>query len=205
MRIKRINPTAWYDIPGYDGKYQINFYGKIRRVLKNGRYKELHPYIKITNGSQAVKLNSKEKVVMSLMRKTFIGDLPDGYNTYHRDGCRSNNELSNIGVIEKRELSKLISRCNNREVGVVKLDSNGNIVNFYRSAREAGRQNYMSYQTILDRINGKTKGLYAGDGYVYVKDKDSAIQKAIRRIEMDNAEKCGGVVITKAPEGTFDF
>jgi hypothetical protein len=45
MRIKQINPRGWYDIPGYDGKYQINYFGNVRRALKRG-YKALHPYIK---------------------------------------------------------------------------------------------------------------------------------------------------------------
>lgn len=36
-------------IPGYDGKYQINYFGNVRRALKRG-YKVLHPYIKTTNG-----------------------------------------------------------------------------------------------------------------------------------------------------------
>ena len=55
MRIKQINPRGWYDIPGYDGKYQINYFGNIRRALKRG-YKALHPYIKTANGRRVVKL-----------------------------------------------------------------------------------------------------------------------------------------------------
>lgn len=50
MRIDQIKIDEWYDIPGYGGKYQINYYGNIRRALKNGRYKEIHPFIKKSNG-----------------------------------------------------------------------------------------------------------------------------------------------------------
>ena len=67
MRIKQINPRGWYDIPGYDGKYQINYFGNVRRALKRG-YKVLHPYIKTTNGRRVVKLNCKEQVVMKIYR-----------------------------------------------------------------------------------------------------------------------------------------
>ena len=56
MRIKQINPRGWYDIPGYDGKYQINYFGNVRRALKRG-YKVLNPYIKTTNGRRVEKLN----------------------------------------------------------------------------------------------------------------------------------------------------
>ena len=31
MRIDQIKIDEWYDIPGYGGKYQINYYGNIRR------------------------------------------------------------------------------------------------------------------------------------------------------------------------------
>lgn len=85
MRIKQINPRGWYDIPGYDGKYQINYFGNVRRALKRG-YKALHPYIKTTNGRRVVKLNCKEQVVMKLMQITFIGELPPKMVTYHKNG-----------------------------------------------------------------------------------------------------------------------
>ncbi len=204
MRINQISIEAWYDIPGYDGKYQINYYGNIRRALKNGRYKELHPYIKKSNGRRVIKLNCKEQVVMKLMQRTFLGELRDGYIAYHKNGCITDDELCNIGTTTREKLGKLTGRKNDCECAVVKIDSSGEIVDFYRSAREAGRENYMSYQSILDRINGKVKSLYAPDGYVYVKEKNYDIQKAIRRIEVDRKEECG-VDFVQAPNVVFDF
>lgn len=58
MRIKQISLNEWYDIPGYGGKYQINYFGNIRRALKRG-YKDLHlckgyDGILIFHGSQSV-------------------------------------------------------------------------------------------------------------------------------------------------------
>lgn len=204
MRIKQISTVAWYDIPGYDGKYQINFYGNVRRSLKNGRYKQLNPYIKSSNGNRVVKLNCKEKVVMSLMRITFIGELPEGKVTYHKNGIKADDCLANIGISTKSEIGKMIGSRHMCEQAVVKISSDGEIVDFYRSIREAGRKNYMSYQTIAGRASGKVKSLYAPDGYVYVFESDSAINKAIRRIEEDNNKKCG-VTFVKAPEIVFDF
>ena len=46
MRIKNVDPKGWYDIPGYDGLYQINYWGNVRKRLKYGCYKQLHPYVK---------------------------------------------------------------------------------------------------------------------------------------------------------------
>ena len=87
MRIDQIKIDEWYDIPGYGGKYQINYYGNIRRALKNGRYKEIHPFIKKSNGRRCVKLNCKEHVVMKLMQRTFYGELKDGCVAYHKNMC----------------------------------------------------------------------------------------------------------------------
>lgn len=204
MRIGNIKADTWYDIPGYEGKYQINYFGKIRRALKNGRYKELHPYLKKSNGRRVVKLNCKEMVVMKLMQFTFMGKLKEGYVTYHKNGILTDDVLSNIGVIRREELGRLTGTRNDCQIPVVKIDSSGEIVEFYKSVREAGRKNHMSYQTILDRINGKVKSLYAPDGYVYVKDKDSAVQKAIRKIELEN-QKEFGVAFVRAPEVVFEF
>ena len=49
MRIKNVNPKGWYDIPGYDGIYQINYWADIRKKLGNGKYKYLKPYVKKNN------------------------------------------------------------------------------------------------------------------------------------------------------------
>lgn len=107
MRIKNVNPKGWYDIPGYDGIYQINYWADIRKKLGNGKYKYLKPYVKKNNqGKRLIKLKRKEVVVMSLMRITFIGDLPKGYVTYHKNGIKTDDILGNIGVITKKELSK---------------------------------------------------------------------------------------------------
>lgn len=204
MRIDQIKIDEWYDIPGYGGKYQINYYGNIRRALKNGRYKEIHPFIKKSNGRRCVKLNCKEHVVMKLMQRTFYVELKDGCVAYHKNMCITDDILSNIGISTREQLGKITGRKNNCERSVVKIDSCGQIVDFYRSVREAGRKNHMAYQTILDRINGKVKSLYAPDGYVYVKEKESEIQKAIRKIELENRKE-SGVSFVSAPDVVFDF
>lgn len=204
MRISKINLEIYYDIPGYDGKYQINYFGNLRRTLKNGRFKELHPYIKSSNGRRVVKLNCKERVVMGLMKDTFIGELPEGYVLYHKNGILSDDILSNIGIITKADLGKLAGLRNKCHIQVVKINQNGEIVDCYKSVREAGRRNFMAYQTILDRLNGNVKSLYAPDGYVYVRDSDREIQRAVREIELDRTKKCGAC-FAEAPDVIFDF
>lgn len=37
--------NIWKDIKGHEGKYQVSYEGKIRRIYKSGKTRELTPYI----------------------------------------------------------------------------------------------------------------------------------------------------------------
>ena len=50
---------------------------------------------------------------------------------------------------------------------MLKIDRAGEVVDVYRSAREAAKANYMSYQAVLSRCKGKVKKEYALDGCTY--------------------------------------
>ena len=61
MRIKNVNPKGWYDIPGYDGIYQINYWADVRKKLKDGKYKCIKSYVKKSNqGKRLIKLKRKK-------------------------------------------------------------------------------------------------------------------------------------------------
>ena len=102
----------WKDIPGYDGKYQADTEGNIRRVYPSGKTRLLRPYHKHMSGSQRmiVKLTrdgkSREEIVMQLIAKTFLGVPPPGHVAYHKNGCQYENHIQNISYISKRELGK---------------------------------------------------------------------------------------------------
>jgi hypothetical protein len=55
-------------------------------------------------------------------------------------------------------------------MAVLKVNQEGEVIACYRSAREAARRNYVSYQTVLDRCHNKTKNPFWLDGYSYVFD-----------------------------------
>lgn len=52
-------------------------------------------------------------------------------------------------------------------IPVVKVDGERNIIKRYRSASDAARENYMSYQTVLDRCRKKVKNEYDINGHTY--------------------------------------
>ena len=183
---------VWKDIPGYDGRYQADKEGNIRRVFPSGKTRMMSQYHKRMTGSQrlVVKLTkdgkSKEETVLNVIARTFLGPIPEGHVPYHKNGCQTENHLNNIAYITRRELGKLTGSASGRR-SVVKIDPNGEIVDVYSSAREAARQNYLSRQAVTDRCNGLRKSAFAPDGYAYAwEDSAVSIRNAIRKIEQVN-------------------
>ena len=196
---------TWTNIPGYSGKYQADIEGNIRRVYKSGKTRLMTPYRKKMSGSQrlVVKLTrdgkSKEEILLQIMARTFLGNPPPGCVPYHKNGCQSDNYIQNIAYISRKDLGKLTGR-NSRRQTVAKIDSSGQIVEVYSSARECGRKNFMSYQTVIDRCNGKCKSAFAPDGYAYAwEDKEVSMRNAISKIEQSNG------YMPKARCVEFDF
>ncbi|MBQ9766988.1 MAG: hypothetical protein IJW37_02665 [Lachnospiraceae bacterium] len=167
---------SWRNIPGYNGKYQADREGNIRRVFPSGHTRAMTAYHKKMHGSQrlVVKLTlngkPKEETVLQVVARTFLGPCPEGFVPYHRNGCQRDNYVNNIAYISRVELGRMTG-ARSRRKPVAKKDGSGEIIEVYSSAREAARKNYMSYQTIMDRCNGKCKSAFAPDGYVYAWDE----------------------------------
>ncbi|MEG0154538.1 MAG: NUMOD4 domain-containing protein [Lachnospiraceae bacterium] len=182
---------TWKDIPGYNGKYQADTEGNVRRVYLSGKYRLMTPYRRKMSGSQrlVVKLTKdkkqKEEIVIQIVAKTFLGEVPNGYVPYHKNGVQSDNYVNNIGYISRQELGRLTG-AQSRRKGVAKIDGTGEVVEFYTSAREAGRKNYMNNQTITDRCNGRCKSAFAPDGFAYAwEDSEASMRRTIRAIELE--------------------
>ena len=62
---------------------------------------------------------------------------------------------------------------------VLKFSATGELLECYSSARQAAKQNYFSYQAIIDRCNGKCKRhVLAPDGNYYAWDNTVGVRKA---------------------------
>lgn len=185
----------WKDIQGFNGRYQVSYSGEIRRVYKSGKTKVLAQFKKagkaktIYRDRLLVHLtddSGKDFTIMvhQIVAKHFLGKPKAGQVPYHKNGCVMDNWASNLEYIDKKKLGQLTGASSRRQT-VIKIDRDGETVDCYSSAREAGRNNFMSYQTIMDRCNGKCKKAFAPDGYEYAwEDKEVSIRKAIRRIEL---------------------
>lgn len=188
---------TWRDIPGYEGIYQADREGNIRRVYQNGKIRIMKPYHKKMSGSQrmVVKLTangkSREEIVIRVIAKTFLGPPPDGCIPVHRNGCQSDNYVNNIKYISRQQAGKIYGPRSRRKA-VAKIDVHGEVVEVYPSARAAARANYMSYMPVIDRCNGKCKSLFAPDGYAYAwEDSGKSIERTIKNIKQQRKGDAG--------------
>lgn len=139
--------------------------------LKRGKY-----VVKLTRDGK-----SQEKPLLGLLARTFLGSPPPDHVPYHKDGIKSNNYIHNIAYISRRELGKR-SGAKAKRMPVAKLNRFGNIIEVYKSAREAARQNYCSYQTIIDRCNGKVKKPFGNIDFAW-EDENSSMRQAQKRLK----------------------
>jgi hypothetical protein len=170
---------SYIPVPGYP-LYEIDHTGSIRRIFKTKKV-IMTPHIK--DGHYVIRLTykfrqRKEERVHKLMQLAFLPPAPPGHILYHKNGDKLDNYVNNLGYITRSELGKMTG-AKSRRVTVAKVDQNGNIVETYPSARAAARANFMSYQTVMDRCNGKVKRKFALDGYNYVWDSDTFYDKEL--------------------------
>lgn len=199
----------WKDIPGFGGKYQVSTEGNFRRILRSGKIRNIRAFRKKTskNGKLVVKLTrdgekGREEVAAQMVAITFLGPIPENAVVYHKNQLQTDINVNNLAYITKKELGKMTGASSNRKA-VVKLDASGQIVDVYSSAREAGRKNFLSRQTVTDRCNGKVKKGPAPDGYEYAwEDSAVSMRKAVRRMELSGAYVRP---MSQAPDVEFDF
>lgn len=113
----------------------------------------------------------KKKYVHVLVAETFIGECPTGYQVDHVDGNKSNNCLSNLEYVSKRENDRRTYSNGGRkppgEKAVLLVKRDGTFSR-YKSSSEGARQMNVSVATVS--TNCKT-GRRNKDGDVWTHDK----------------------------------
>lgn len=94
----------WKDIPGYEGKYQVSDWGRVRDTNYRGT-NSIKLRILCTNngGYKYVRIQKEGRIVFyfvhRLVYETFVGEIPPGYQINHIDENESNNVLWNLNII----------------------------------------------------------------------------------------------------------
>lgn len=159
------------DIPGYEGKYFVREDGTVWRRCKT-KDRQLLGHRK--RRSREIKLRGNDGIcravsMSAIMRLTWFRGMREDWALMHINGLEADWSIHNLKPMPREELGKMRNR-NLSAKSVIKRDPKTmKILAFYKSAREAGRKNYMSYQAVLDACNKKNKkrtGI-GTDGYLY--------------------------------------
>lgn len=151
---EKLKDEIWKEV-NFNKSYFVSNYGRVKVKYKNGKEKLLSLYKK--HGKKLiVKINSKEYYIHQLVANAFL-EYEVGKCAFHKDGNIYNNHANNIGFKTKEELGKLTGGKSGN-IPVLKVDIETNeILDEYDSIREAGRENYISYESIRCCIRGKQK------------------------------------------------
>lgn len=137
-----MNEEIWKDILGYEGKYQVSNLGRVKSLNyhRTGKEKLFTPY-KNRCGYLLVNFRKNGKKtgysVHTLVYSTFNGPIPDGMQVNHINEVKTDNRLENLNLMTPQENCNWGTR--NERIGkmVAQFDKEGNLVDIFKTAREA--------------------------------------------------------------------
>jgi len=170
----------WKDIPGYEGKYQVSSYGRVKSLNYNNTGKERIMSGEKIRGYYSFNLSKNGKVkrfrLNRLVWEAFNGPIPEGMQINHIDEDPTNNNLENLNLMTPKENSNWGTRTkrlsdtqqNRKDLSkpVSQYTLDGNKIKEYPSAREAARQTGLSRSNICNCCRG-VKYVKSVGGYVW--------------------------------------
>lgn len=165
---EKYHNETWKPIIGSDGKFLVSNYGRFKRVGKTKSW-FLLPFMKKRTGYLEVKVmyNRVYKAyrVSKMVAIHFIGFPKQGESLRFKNGIKTDTFAGNLEYITKEKLGKLTGGMS-KSKPVVQLDmGTKEFIEEFRSAREAGRKCYLSYQSVLDNCNHKSR---TSGGYIFM-------------------------------------
>ncbi|WP_144608538.1 NUMOD4 domain-containing protein [Bacillus cereus] len=165
---EKYHNETWKTIKGSDDMFLISNYGRFKRIGKKKTW-FLLPILKKKTGYLEIKVKYKgvykNYIIAQLVAAHFIGVPKQGESVRYKNGIKTDTFVSNLEYISKEKLGKLTG-FRSRSKPVVQLDmKTKEIIGEFRSAREAGRKSYLSYQAVLDNCNHKSR---TSGGYIFM-------------------------------------
>lgn len=152
------NMEIWKDIPNYEGLYQVSNLGRIKSLYNYRKYNILTPRIKRGYYTIGLRKNGKRKwhLVHRIVASAFIMNVDNKPQVNHIDENKLNNRVDNLewctasynnnyGTRQDR-----VSNTNKLRKEVYKYDLNGNLIEKYRSVKDAAIKNNHSISTISE-------------------------------------------------------
>lgn len=159
---------SWLTINGSDNQFKISNYGRVKRVFKKSE-RFMMPYQRKGVGNLFVKAKYNGKYtdhkVGHIVAAHFIREPLPEERVIRKNGIITDDYAGNLKIVTNQELGIRTGHKSNSKAVVQICAETLETVNEYRSAREAGRNYFLSYQAILDRCNGVYK---QSDGYIWL-------------------------------------
>lgn len=157
----------WKDIAGYEGKYQVSSFGRVKSLnyRRTGREQILETH-KNTYGYLMVSLwkngKCKQSLVHRLVASAFIPNPDNLPEINHKDENKENNRVDNLewvlhkdntryGTRNERITKNMTGPKKSKPVLCVETGKN------YSSSMEAERKTGVNYRRIIDCCHGKQK------------------------------------------------
>lgn len=179
----------WRPVPGLP-EYEASIEGKLRRRYENG-YRLIKPFRKSSHHHSSisyvhVKIEGKIKEVNypRLVYRAFHGEVPEGKIIVHKNGINIDHSPANLVAKDRNYSGEKFGRYASAK-SVLQYDPDTmECTGAYKSARECARENHFSYQTIIDRCNGKVKYASSPDGKEYCWEESAVSYRwMLERIE----------------------
>lgn len=108
--IKNLENEEWRPVAGYEGRYYVSNYGRVKSHLRHGYnqtpckgYEHLLKLVVLKIGYPSIMLwmhgKPSTKYVHRLVAAAFIGEIPQGMVVNHIDGDKTNNHVTNLEII----------------------------------------------------------------------------------------------------------
>lgn len=170
----------WRIIEGSDDHFFISNYGRIKRKYSKGSIRFLLPYQCKGKCGLFIKtmfLNKyKEIKISKLVAHHFIRPARSGDILIYKNNINTDDFAGNLryGTMREHGIRTGFKGCG--RIKIVKLDPNTmEVIQEYRTIREASRMNHVSHQTINNYLKGRCKscaGYVFGYAADYVKDSE---------------------------------
>ena len=162
----------WRDIEGWNGAYQVSYQGNVRRIYRTRGPRPLKPYIRRQGNSErlAVTFNllgvKKEYFVHLLVAETWLPKKMPNEVAYHVNGVLTDNWSCNIAYIDRSKLGTKTGGKARAKV-VAKIDTEGETVEVYSSAKKACEANDVDYEFVRQRCRGNVREPFMFSPYTY--------------------------------------
>ena len=143
---KMTNPEIWKDIKGYEGKYEISNFGRVKSHVKIGTPTYYKTPILSTPGYYTVCLSKDGKVSRSvgihrLVAEAFVENTDKTKTEVnHKDGDKLNNYYENLEWVTRKENNEHAIKSGLRTYvkPIEQYTLDGELVNIFTSSAEAG-------------------------------------------------------------------